>query len=221
MDQPSISVTPHGPYVVRGNVPLRRKRPIATERGEPVAWETAAPVPAPEKYALCRCGSSSNKPFCDGSHATADWDDTETADTGAYADRARTYPGTGVTVRDDRSICQHAGFCGNKLTNVWKMTADTEDTAVRSQLMAMVERCPSGALTYSVPGADGDVEPDLPVAISTVQDGPLLVTGGLPVQRADGQPMERRNRVALCRCGASANKPLCDGSHARIGFTAP
>lgn len=220
MSQPRISVTPHGPYLVRGDVPLRRKRPVVTELGEPVGWETGAQVPTPETYALCRCGSSANKPFCDGSHTTADWDSTETADTGAYAERARTYPGTGVTVRDDRSLCQHAGFCGNKLTNVWKMTAHTDDTAVRSQMTAMIERCPSGALTYSVPGAGGDIEPDLPVAISTVQDGPLSVTGALPVQRADGQPLQSRNRMTLCRCGASANKPLCDGSHARIGFTA-
>lgn len=221
MDQPSISVTPHGPYVVRGEVPLRRKRQIATERGEPVAWETGAELPTAATYALCRCGRSANKPFCDGSHATADWDSTESADTGRYADRATAYPATGATVRDDRSVCQHAGFCGTKLTNVWKMTADTDDTAVRSQMMAMIERCPSGALTYSVPGADGDIEPDLPAAISTVSDGPLFVTGALPVQRADGQPLESRNRMTLCRCGASANKPLCDGSHARFGFAAP
>ena len=84
-------------------------------------------------------------------------------------------------------------------------------------LMAMIERCPSGALTYEV--EDRLVEPALPVEIGVVPDGPLWVTGGIEVERADGEPFEARNRVTLCRCGASANKPLCDGSHTEAGFT--
>lgn len=219
-DEPRITVTPDGPYLVSGGLPLRRKRQISTELGEPVAWQTGPDVPAADTYALCRCGASGNKPFCDGSHATAAWDGAETADSGRYDDRAKTYPAAGATVRDDRSLCEHAGFCGSKLTNVWQMTGATADTAVRSQMMAMIERCPSGALTYTVPGAESDIEPDLPAAIGAVHDGPLFVTGAVAVQRSDGQPLESRNRMTLCRCGASANKPLCDGSHARIGFTA-
>lgn len=218
MDDPMITVTPGGPYLVSGSVPLRRKRQVTTELEEPVAWETTEHLEAEESYALCRCGASNNKPFCDGSHQSADWDGTETADVGDYDARATTYPATGATVRDDRSICEHAGFCTSKVTNVWKMTEASKDTAVRSQMMAMVERCPSGALTYTVPGAPADLEPDLPVAVNAVHDGPLSVTGGLRVQRADGKPLETRNRMTLCRCGASGNKPLCDGSHAKIGF---
>ena len=111
----------------------------------------------------------------------------------------------------------HAGFCGNRVSNVWKMAGTTDDTVVRAQVMAMIERCPSGALTFEV---DGEViEPDLPVGIAVMLDGPLWVTGGIPIERADGEPMETRNRVTLCRCGASANKPLCDGSHKDVGFT--
>jgi hypothetical protein len=94
----------------------------------------------------------------------------------------------------------------------------TEDSVVRAQLMAMVERCPSGALTYRLPGAETDLEPALPVTIGVVDDGPLVVMGGVPVARSDGEPFETRNRVTLCRCGGSANKPLCDGTHKTIGF---
>jgi uncharacterized Fe-S cluster protein YjdI len=50
-------------------------------------------------------------------------------------------------VRDDRSICVHAGFCGNHLTNVWRLVPKTEESTGRGQVMAMVERCPSGALS--------------------------------------------------------------------------
>jgi hypothetical protein len=84
--------------------------------------------------------------------------------------------------------------------------------------MAMVERCPSGALTYRLSDSEPDLEPDLPVAIGVVDDGPLFVTGGVAVARSDGEPFEVRNRVTLCRCGGSANKPLCDGTHKTNGF---
>jgi CDGSH-type Zn-finger protein len=80
----------------------------------------------------------------------------------------------------------------------------------------MVERCPSGALTYQLdPGTA--VEPLLPEAIAVTDDGPLWVTGGIPVTAGDGE-LERRNRVTLCRCGHSDRKPLCDGSHKEAGF---
>jgi hypothetical protein len=82
----------------------------------------------------------------------------------------------------------------------------------------MIEHCPSGALAYEI---DGElVEPDLPVQISPIANGPLFVSGGVPIERADGELIETRNRVTLCRCGASSNKPLCDGTHAEIGFEA-
>jgi uncharacterized Fe-S cluster protein YjdI len=126
-----------------------------------------------------------------------------------------------VTVRDDRSICEHAGFCGNRLSNVWKMVEDTSDSVARSQMMSMIERCPSGALTYRVDGDGHDVEPDFALGVGVVNDGPYFVSGGLPVTRADGQPLESRNRMTLCRCGQSANKPLCDGSHKEAGFRDP
>jgi hypothetical protein len=100
------------------------------------------------------------------------------------------------------------------------MTRQTEDTAVRAQVIAMVERCPSGALTYSVAEAEPDVEPDLSGGIAVTPDGPLWVTGGVMVERSDGKPLESRNRVTLCRCGASKTKPLCDGAHTEIGFKA-
>jgi CDGSH-type Zn-finger protein len=216
MTEPRITVTANGPYLVAGDIPLRRRAPITSEHGEPLTWSTGTEIEAKDRYALCRCGQSDNKPFCDGTHARVDFDGTETAPTDRYDDRSKAYPGTGIVVHDDRGICEHAGFCGNRVSNVWKMSAKTDDTLVRGQVMAMIERCPSGALTYEVDGEP--VEPVLPIEVDVVTDGPLWVTGGVPIERADGQPIENRNRVTLCRCGASGNKPLCDGSHAEVGF---
>ena len=214
-----IRVTPQGPYMVSGAPSPHRARPLRSEDDEPLAWEHDAPLESDEDYALCRCGGSANKPFCDGTHQTRDWDGTETAPTTSYDERAKVLGGTGITVRDDRGLCEHAGFCANKLSNVWKLTKQTEDVATRTQVVGMVEHCPSGALTYALPGAEGDVEPALEQGIAVLDDGPLWVTGGVPVERADGQPLETRNRMVLCRCGQSKNKPLCDGSHSEVGFT--
>lgn len=212
-----IKVAPQGPYLVTGNVPVATKTPIMSEHGEPLAWQTTAGAETGEKFGLCRCGGSSKKPFCDGTHARTEWDGTENTAEGTYAERANSIGGEGVEIFDDRPTCVHAGFCGNQVTNVWKMAAETGDSRVRAQAMAMIERCPSGALTYAV---DGDViEPDLPAAIGVIPNGPFWVTGGIEVTRADGTKLETRNRVTLCRCGHSASKPLCDGSHKEAGFT--
>ena len=98
------------------------------------------------------------------------------------------------------------------------MAEKTADTQVRAQVIAMIERCPSGALTYEIESEGGVIEPDLPEEIAVTDNGPLWVTGGIPIERADGQPVETRNRVTLCRCGHSKNKPFCDGTHIDVGF---
>lgn len=215
-DDFSIKVTPSGPYIVSGGVPFRTKEPVVSEHGESLSWKTHEVTEDGESYALCRCGGSSNKPYCDGTHAKNGFDGSETAATEPYEETRVSLGGEGLEIFDDRAICVHAGFCSNRADNVWKMAARTGDTEVRGQAMAMIERCPSGALTYAVD--DEAIEPDLPQEVSAIPDGPLWVSGAIPISRADEQPMPPRNRVTLCRCGASANKPLCDGSHTKAGF---
>jgi CDGSH-type Zn-finger protein len=218
-DQPSITASPGGPLIVSGDVPLRRKSTASSEHGEPLAWKTSDVLTDRATYALCRCGDSANKPFCDGTHVTNGFEGIDTADASNYDQRATTLGGTGITVRDDRSICTHAGFCGNRVTNVWKQVRDTDDSLVRMAVIGEIERCPSGALTYRFDGDDVDTEPDYPTQIAVTDDGPLWVTGHVAITTADGTRLERRSRVTLCRCGASANKPLCDGSHKDAGFS--
>ena len=214
---PSVEVKANGPYIVTGSIRLRGKEPVVSEHGEPLTWKTGDVLDDGPAYALCRCGGSANKPYCDGPHTRNGFDGTETASTDSYEQTAKSLGGENIEIIDDRKICVHAGFCGNRITNVWKMASKTGDSQVRAQAMAMIERCPSGALTYAVSGEV--IEPDFPTEIAVIPDGPLWVTGGVAVTRADGQPMETRNRVTLCRCGESANKPLCDGSHKEAGFT--
>lgn len=68
MSEQRIEVRGNGPYVVSGDVPLRRKRAVVSEHGEPLTWQTTDVVEAPESYALCRCGGSANRPLWDGTH---------------------------------------------------------------------------------------------------------------------------------------------------------
>jgi len=216
--EPRIRVT-DGPYVVEGRLPLVRTSIVRTDHGEPIGWAPDQPVEPREGVKLCRCGHSSDKPFCDGTHRTIDFHGAETADRGPIAARRKTYVGDGVVMTDDRSICEHAGFCGDRFTNVWRMIKDTDDPSVRERLIDMVRLCPSGALAASEDDAGEPLEPALPTSVAVIEDGPLWVRGGVRVTGADGQDYEVRNRVTLCRCGASTNKPFCDGPHQETGFT--
>ena len=109
-DDQTITARPNGPLMVSGAVPLRRKTAVHSEHGEPLSWKTSDDLTDRASYALCRCGQSANKPFCDGAHLKAGFECDETA-AGTYEERATELGGTGITVRDDRSICVHAGFC--------------------------------------------------------------------------------------------------------------
>ena len=222
MTDAQIETTPDGPFLVHG-VTVRAADYVYSANDEPMTWSFG------DEYetdggttALCRCGQSSDKPFCDGSHRDADWDPSDAPTTGQpYEQRARRKqsPREGYEMLDDTPLCMHAGLCGTAKRTVWQMMPSTDDTEVRGQVIRMVEECPSGRLTNVI---DGEVvEPALPSEINVIPGGPLWVTGGLTVTNAAGDRLETRNRVTLCRCGASGSKPLCDGSHADIGFEGP
>jgi CDGSH-type Zn-finger protein len=213
----SITVAANGPYLVAGGLTLHRRRDVQSELGEPMTWMTTSTLETKDRYALCRCGQSGNKPFCDGTHARVGFEADDVAG-GSYDDRAEVVGGD-LNVRYDKGICVHAGFCGTTVTNVWDEAVKTGDTAARMHTIAMIEHCPSGALTYQLDGVVN--EPLFPQSVAVVNDGPLWVTAGVPVISSDGTLLETRNRVTLCRCGNSSNKPLCDGSHKKAGFTDP
>jgi CDGSH-type Zn-finger protein/uncharacterized Fe-S cluster protein YjdI len=129
------------------------------------------------------------------------------------------YRGAEITIRFDGSKCIHSRNCVLGLPNVFQANVPGEwiqpDNASVEQLIAVARSCPSGAITYERHD-DGDAEraPDVNV-IRVLENGPLAVTADLHIE---GQ--EPRTRATLCRCGASKNKPFCDGSHNAAGFTA-
>lgn len=218
---PLITVTDAGPYRVEGRLPLVRTAITSTEYGEPVEWEEGPEFERLEAYELCRCGQSSRKPYCDRTHERIDFDGTETADRGPSEARRAVLEGDGLTVTDDVTLCSSAGFCTNRSTNVWRMVAEASDPEVRRRIAEMVSRCPSGRLQYSLPNDPEPVELELTPSVGVEPDGPYRVMGRVRIVSDDGTEWEVRNRTTLCRCGASSNKPFCDGTHKRIRFRDP
>lgn len=168
--------------------------------------------------ALCRCGGSSNKPFCDGTHGTNGFSDANLAH-GAH-DKRDNYRGKHITIHDNRGICAHAGACTDNLSSVFKMGNEPwidPDGAAVAEIIKTIQKCPSGALSYSIDGVehrDQDREP----MVTVTKDGPYAITGAIGlIDQALAQGASSEH-YTLCRCGASKNKPFCDGSHWRVGF---
>lgn len=222
-----VVVTKDGPYLVSDDVPLFKQVIGANEAGESMAWRKGDRYPASGTYALCRCGASKSKPFCDGAHSKIGFNGTEIADRHPYLEQAETFEGPDMVLTDVTSLCAYARFC-DRNGSVWRLIEQSDDPQVRRMLIEQTEQCPSGRLIAwkQVAGAPAPLEPKLEPSIGLVEDpgqnvsGPLWLRGGISLVAADGTQYEIRNRVTLCRCGASKNKPFCDGSHASVGFRA-
>ena len=215
-----VRVSTNGPYVVSAGLPLGTRTPVKSAAGEAIDWTAGEDRASDGVYALCRCGRSANKPYCDRSHRSAGFDGTCTADRAPGATRRKVLQGVGITMTDDDSLCAGYEYC-DRHGGVWRTIAATADPATRDELMKQIAQCPSGRLQYIVDGQTEPAEPAYTAAIATIPDGPLWLMGRVPVETADGFTYEVRNRQLLCRCGASSNKPFCDGTHHKIGFRAP
>jgi len=168
--------------------------------------------------ALCRCGGSENKPFCDGSHKTNGYSGARQSE--KPLDKKRAYEGKAITIFDNRAICCHAGHCVEDLPAVFRKEGKPwvdPDGAGETAVAALVARCPSGALSYESKKGGAETPASEP-EIRVVPDGPYHVSGSVSLAGEQGLPAPDPKRFALCRCGASLNKPFCDGSHATAGF---
>lgn len=218
-----VTVTPNGPYVVAGHVKLAQQIIGTDAEGGSEKWIEGKAYPAQAEYALCRCGHSRNKPFCDGTHATIGFDGSETASREPYLKQARVFDGPAMRLTDADRLCAFGRFC-DPHGKVWNQVRHTDSPQTRTLFVRQVEHCPAGRLVAWDKATKAAREPNLPVSIGVVEDpaqqcgGPLWLRGGIAVIAADGFAYEVRNRVTLCRCGASKNKPFCDGTHAAIKF---
>ncbi|MDH4392679.1 MAG: CDGSH iron-sulfur domain-containing protein [Aquabacterium sp.] len=224
-----ITVTLNGPYLVQGRLPLVHQHIVTNPQGESLSWREgkAVALPASDRFALCRCGQSATKPFCDGAHQRSGFDGTEVASRQPYDVQAKHFEGPMLVLDDAEALCAFARFCDPK-GQIWHLVQSSDQPGAAGLVEQQAGDCPGGRLRARQRAqalSDGSAtEPHFDPSIGLVQDtakgvsGPLWVRGGVQVVSADGSAYELRNRVALCRCGASGNKPFCDGAHVSTGF---
>ena len=206
--KPKIKPLPNGPYMVKG------LKDFTNSRGEPIDTK--------DSMALCRCGRSKLKPFCDGTHISVGFTDSK-KDT-RVPDKRDDYKGKKITIHDNRGICSHAAHCTDNLPEVFQMGVEPwidSARALPAEIKRVIGMCPSGALGYSqgskehsAQDSEKDTEPEIHIS----KNGPYHVRGGVELEGVDLGDGAARQHYTLCRCGASGNKPRCDGSHWYAAF---
>ena len=203
-NQASITPTKDGPYLVKN------LKNFANRKGA---------VEANPTMALCRCGGSANKPFCDGTHAKIAFS-SEKLD-GRVEDKRESYKSMKITIHDNRGICAHAGYCTDGLASVFRLNEEPwihPESDDAEKIIATINKCPSGALSYSlddVEHRDRDGEAKIFIA----PNGPYVVSGGPELNDTKRLNGTSHEHFTMCRCGGSKNKPFCDGSHWYNKFT--
>lgn len=203
---PKIAPAENGPLIVTGLTRLE--------------GPDGAEIECKERVALCRCGLSAKKPYCDGTHAKEGF--ASARDGEPKHDRVQTYESDDIEVRFNLAVCCHAQECVKGTARVFNPKArpwirpgnDDAETIV-----AAIRNCPSGALSYTLKasGEDGPPAPDT-AKITIEKDGPYAVTGPVALECETWGAGAARDRYVLCRCGASKTKPFCDGSHVDAAF---
>jgi CDGSH-type Zn-finger protein len=217
-----ITVTKDGPYQVEGSIPIIRQTMVSDGEGGSEEWVEGDHLESESTYLLCRCGQSKNKPFCDSSHLTSGFNGTETASRAPYSEQAGIVRGTHLILTDNEQFCASARFC-HPGGGTWKLARSGDDDDVQHAIRE-AGNCPSGRLVARDRATGVAIEPEFTPSIGLINDpdagvaGPIWARGGIPIVSADGEPYEIRNRVTLCRCGGSSNKPFCDGTHMDTGF---
>ncbi|WP_406657290.1 CDGSH iron-sulfur domain-containing protein [Methanolobus sp. ZRKC2] len=202
--KPVIEVSKNGPYIVKDLKKLRNSRGAFIETSPSIA--------------LCRCGGSGTKPFCNGTHLKNNFSGDKKED--RVPDILDTYEGKDITIHDNRGVCSHMGNCSDNLPSVFQLGKEPwidPDGAEPEEIAKIIRMCPSGALSYTMNGELHKEYPHEP-EIFVGRDRSYSVVGGIELKDQDGSKPETQDHYTLCRCGNSKNKPFCDGSHWYVGF---
>jgi CDGSH-type Zn-finger protein len=222
-EKPKILPLPNGPYYLLNDMEPKIVENLQSSEGKQLSTIVG--------IALCRCGASKNKPFCDGTHGTIGFSsENKVAENGdgsgekkVIKDRRKNYAGKKITIHDNRRICSHAAECVNSLPSVFKLNIKPwidPDATTLEEIINTIRKCPSSALSYSINGIEYRDQNERKPMVTVSKDGPYVITGGIDligdnIQFGDGASKEH---YTLCRCGASSNKPFCDGMHKVINF---
>lgn len=200
MKTPTFVCRKNGPYVVSGLETLK-------------SAADGSDYEVKDVTALCRCGDSKNKPYCDGTHGKIGFTDDKADD--RTPDKVDSYEGEGITVHDNRGICAHAGRCTDGLPAVFRLRQEPfvdAKGAPAEKTAEVIKTCPSGALSYTV-GGELHRDLDQDGGVYVVPGGPYAVRGGGALEGAEFGQGGSQEHFTLCRCGGSKNKPFCDGAH--------
>lgn len=218
----SITVTEKGPYLIYGKPPLAEQFIMPNEKNESWYFQEGKHFSTESQpTALCRCGVSHRKPYCDGSHTKADWDPKLTAHMDSLLNDVEIVEGDTLSMTDNEKYCVFARFC-HPCGDAWTLTEQSEDPEKRKLAIREASMCPSGRLMAWDNETGKPFEFHFEPSLGLIEDitigssGGLWIRGGIPLKRENGQTYEIRNRIVVCRCGQSANKPYCDGTHASI-----
>jgi len=202
--RPTIDCSPNGPFIVKDLNKLQNSKGQNIDN-KPV-------------IALCRCGKSANKPFCDGTHTKVNFSDTKEADEGK--NKRKNYVGKEISIRDNRGICSHSGFCTDQLSSVFKLKEEPwidPNGEKAEKIIEIIKKCPSGALSYSL-GSTEHRDQNREEGIAVSKDGPYFIVGNIDLKGIEWGEGASKEHYTLCRCGSSKNKPFCDGTHWYIKF---
>jgi CDGSH-type Zn-finger protein len=219
-EKPRILPLPNGPYYLLNDSKPEIIENLQNSKGEPLSTVIG--------IALCRCGASKNKPFCDGTHATIGFSSqNDESKQNAIKDKRKSYVGNKITIHDNRRICSHAKECVNNLPSVFRFNSRPwidPNGASAEEMIQTIRKCPSGALSYSIDGVEYRDPRDRKPMVTVSKDGPYVITGGIDLIIGENNNNSQFGEAAskehytLCRCGASANKPFCDGTHNVVNF---
>ncbi len=190
--------------VENGPLILEMDKPLLVKDGELMLSESTV-------Y-LCRCGQSSKKPFCDGSHQKSGF----TSKRDISKELLEDYEGKDITIHFNRSICAGTGTCVESLPSVFlagerKDWIKPNENSVES-IIKTINACPSGALSYSINDSVHIDNREFP-KVTILKNGPYSVEG-IVCKHKDTPTNFCESKYTLCRCGMSKNKPYCDYSHA-------
>ncbi len=174
-ETPKILPLPNGPYYL-----LNDMEPKVVENLQDAEGKSLSTV---RGVALCRCGASKNKPFCDGTHSVIGFSskNREMENGMSIKDRRKNYVGKEITIHDNRKICSHAAECVNNLPSVFKFDGRPwirPDEAKAQQIIDVINKCPSGALSYSIDGVEYRDQNQTTPMVTVLKDGTYAKTGG-------------------------------------------
>lgn len=135
--------------------------------------------------------------------------------------KTKEYSNREVTIVWKPDACIHSAICVKGLGDVFQPKEKPWikiDAASTEALVKQVKACPSGALSYYMNGEDNEASESLDTKVEVMENGPLLVYGTLKVTHNNGRKETKNRTTAFCRCGASQNKPYCDGAHVDKNF---